>query len=53
MKDVLYFAPNNETHQAFGDALISAEKQGLKITALDCEVTDDSIKARDFVEVRL
>ena len=53
MKAVRYFAPNNETHQAFGDALISGEKQGLKIIALDCEVTDDSITARDFVEVRL
>lgn len=53
MKDVLYFAPNNDTHQAFGEALADAEKQGLNIIALDCEVTADSITARDFVEVRL
>lgn len=53
MKDVLYFTPNNETHQAFGKALINAQKQGLNIFALDCEVAADSITARDFVEVRL
>lgn len=53
MKDVLYFAPNNETHQAFGKALINAEKQGVKIIALDCEVAADYIAARDFVKVRL
>ena len=53
MKDVLYFAPNNETHQAFGEALINAEKHGVKIIALDCEVAADYIAARDFVEVRL
>jgi sugar fermentation stimulation protein A len=53
MKDVLYFTPNIKTHKAFGDALISAEKQGVKIMALDCEVKKTSIKARDFVDVRL
>ena len=53
MKDVLYFTPNNETHRAFGDALIKAEKHGVKIIALDCEVAVDYIAARDFVEVRL
>lgn len=52
MKDVLYFTPNVKTHQAFGEALIHAESQGIKIIALDCEVTADSITARDFVEVR-
>ena len=53
MKDVLYFTPNIKTHKAFGDALISAEKQGVKIMALDCEVKKTSIKARGFVDVRL
>ncbi|MEA4925879.1 MAG: DNA/RNA nuclease SfsA [Syntrophomonadaceae bacterium] len=53
MKDVLYFKPNNKTHRAFGEALLQAEKQGMKIFALDCEVTPDFIAARDFVPVRL
>ena len=43
----------NATHQAFGEALIKAEKHGVKIFALDCEVTADSIAARNFVQVRL
>ena len=53
MKDVLYFTPNIKTHKAFGAALINAEKQGVKIIALDCEVKKTSIEARDFVDVRL
>ena len=53
MKDMLYFTPNNKTHKAFGEALIDAEKQGVRVIALDCEVTEYSITARDFVEVRL
>jgi sugar fermentation stimulation protein A len=53
MKDVLYFTPNNKTHQAFGEALNNAGKYGVNIIALDCEVAADSIVARDFVEVRI
>lgn len=53
MKDVLYFAPNYKTHPAFGEALVKAGQQGVKIIALDCEVEADSITARDRVEVKL
>jgi len=53
MKDVLYFTPNLETHRAFGEALINPKNQGVKIIALDCKVTADSIAAKDFVEIRL
>ncbi|AFL99394.1 sugar fermentation stimulation protein [Desulfitobacterium dehalogenans ATCC 51507] len=53
MKNVHYFTPNVKTHKAFGEALIQAEKRGVKILALDCEVTEDSIEARDFVKVKL
>jgi len=49
MKDVRYFAPNHRTHPAFGEALGRAAAQGVNIIALDCEVTPDSIIARDFV----
>lgn len=52
MKDIQYFTPNIKTHKAFGDALIEADRRGVRILALDCEVTDDSIVARDFVDVR-
>ncbi|NMA02735.1 MAG: DNA/RNA nuclease SfsA [Clostridia bacterium] len=53
MKDILYFSPNYETHRAFAEALIRAEKQGVRIIALDCQVGTDFIQARNFVEVRL
>lgn len=52
MKDVHYFTPNVKTHPAFGEALSQAKRHGVKILALDCEVTKDSIVARDFVDVR-
>lgn len=53
MKDVLYFTPNIKTHKAFGEALVNAKRHGVNIIALDSDVTINSIKARDFVEVRL
>ena len=53
MKDVDFFTPNIKTHKAFGDALLLAQKKGVKIIAIDCEVTENSIEARNSVEVRL
>jgi sugar fermentation stimulation protein A len=44
---------NDKTHPAFNEALINAVKYGVKILALDCEVTADCITARDWVEIRL
>jgi sugar fermentation stimulation protein A len=53
MKDVDYFVPNIKTHMDFGEALVLAQKKGVKILAVDCEVTENSVEARNFVEVRL
>lgn len=53
MKDVEYFTANIKTHLEFGKALILAQIKGVKILALDCEVTKNSIEARNYVEVRL
>lgn len=53
MKGVLYFTPNFETHKDFGDALILAKKMGVKIFAVDCEVTENSIEVINFVDVKL
>lgn len=53
MKDVLYFEPNVRTHKEFGDALKEADKAGVKILAVDCEVTEDSIEIRENVRVNL
>ena len=43
MADVRYFTPNIKTHPAFGDALAAAEKAGVKVRALDCTVTENSL----------
>ncbi len=51
MKDVVHFEPNVETHKEFAEALREAEKCGVHILALDCEVTEDSIDIRDYVKV--
>ena len=53
MNNVKYFTPNYKTHNAFGEALKTAQKQGVNILALDCDITEDEITARNFVEVRL
>ena len=43
MKDVKYFTPNKDTHLAFAEALIAAEKAGVNILAYECEVASDEI----------
>lgn len=51
MKGVSYFEPNRETHPAFGDALLAAERAGVNLLALDCRVTETGITAADPVPV--
>lgn len=51
MKDVLYFEPNVEMHREFAEALEKADKDGVNILAVDCEVKEDSIDIRDYVKV--
>jgi len=53
MQGVHYMSPDWRTHPEFGQALVQAEKAGLKIMALDCQLGEDWIEAREFVEVRL
>jgi sugar fermentation stimulation protein A len=53
MSNVRYFTPNNKTHPAFGEALVAAEKAGVKIIALDCVVTENSLTINSYVPVKL
>lgn len=53
MQGVAYFTPNRETDPAFAEALLYAKKQGVKIMALDCQVTPDSIRAENPVAVKV
>ena len=43
MKGTNSFSPNYVTHSAFGETLKSAYKAGVKVTALDCIVSADSL----------
>lgn len=53
MKGVKKFMPNWDTQPEFGEALIKAEKAGVKILARDCLVTEDTIKIQEEVPVDL
>jgi len=54
MKGALkHFTPNYETHPEFGDALVKAQSAGVKISALDCIVTPNSLTIDCPVPIRL
>jgi len=53
MKGVTFFSPNDLTHKAFGDTLRTAYKAGVKIKAVDCIVSSNSIDIDSEVEIRL
>ena len=53
MKGVKKFMPNWDTQPEFGEALIKAEKAGVKILARDCLVTEDTIEIQEEVPVDL
>lgn len=43
MADVKYLHPNDATDPAFGEALREAQKAGVKVLAMECAVTPDSM----------
>ena len=45
--------PNDRTDPAFGRALREAAAAGVQVLAVDCQVTEDAMEIRNFVEVRL
>ena len=53
MEDVKYFAPNDETHPEFGQALREAQAAGVKILAYSCNVRKDLINLLKPVRVYL
>ena len=53
MSDVKYLHPNDATDPAFGQALRSAATAGVRVLAMDCYVTQDSMVIQNPVEVRL
>jgi len=53
MGGVRSFAPNNKIHPAFGEALVAAGQAAVKIAALDCVVTENSLVVGSCVPIRL
>ena len=53
MKPVRLLRPNDETHKAFGDALRKARAAGVKVLAVGCTVTPDSMTADCVIPVEL
>lgn len=53
MTDVKYLHPNDTTDPAFGAALREAAAQGVRVLAVDCNVTENSMVIGKPVDVRL
>ncbi len=53
MKGPHLFMPNYDTHANFAEALIKAEKAGVRIYCYDCDVTPDSMTLRDQIPYEL
>ena len=47
------FSPNDETHPAFGAALRKAAGAGVRVIAMECHVTPDTLQITKAVPVRL
>ena len=53
MAGVEAFSPNDRTHPAFGAALREAAEAGVRVIAVECAVTPDSLAVTGPVPVRL
>ena len=53
MEKMRGFAPNDETHRAFGDALRRAKAAGVEVRCVCCRVTPDTMELDEDVDVRL
>lgn len=53
MSDVEYLHPNDATDPAFGKALREAAAAGVRVLAVECTVTEDSMTIGNFVPVKL
>lgn len=53
MRGIKHFEPNYERHKEFAEALKFAKENGVNIMCLDCDVTPDTLIAKDFVKVKI
>ncbi len=53
MDNVKYLEPNYKTHKEFGEALRIAKDKGVNIIAVNCDVTENTVCAKEYVPVKL
>ena len=53
MEGMRYFAPNWDTHPAFGEALIAAQQAGVELLAYNCLVTMDTLTLHQPLPINL
>lgn len=53
MEGMRCFSPNDKTHPAFGDALRKAAKAGVRVLAMECHVTPETLEITREVAVVL
>lgn len=53
MQGMKYFTPNRKTHSAFADALVKAQALGVKILAVECSVTPNSLEIVGNIPIHL
>ena len=53
MKGVSVFRPNEATHPEFAKALRTARDAGVRILAVDCSITSDSMKIENYIKIEL
>ena len=53
MEGMRMFSPNNETHPAFGTALRKAAAAGVRVIAMECHVTPDTLQITKEIPVSL
>ncbi len=53
MKDVLYFTPNEDHDPDFASALRKAQRDGVNIIAVDCNISETEMEIADRTEVKL
>ena len=53
MEGVDYFTPAWDKHKEFGDALVNAAENGVKVLAYDCWVSEDVVRINESVRVEL
>ena len=53
MEGMRMFSPNDETHPAFGAALRKAAAAGVRVIAMECHVTPDTLQIKKEIPVSL